>query len=222
MQRHYRKEQKVSVAYGSGDNVRSSWWIYGNKNTALCESQPLITKFLAEAENSNTPVDYKFLPIWEILTNIYSDSEHANKVVNLRSYYLGFRNFDCPYLTSNGIELQKFRVNYSSSNEPTFQCVIPIEGCQTGEDCQYSKWPLLEKNKCYCKKNACIKHKIKPTDQGERQVPYVQKSTKFHGNCKQSDGKCHCTTVPDSYTAIWDSDLSPLKKEIDVSGTDDP
>ena len=156
--------------------------------------------------------------MWDILTKVYSDSVYVNKVVNLRSYYLGFRNFDCPYLTSKGRELQKFQVNYLSSNEPTFQCVIPIEGCQTDEDCRYASWPdfWFPKHTCYCKKNACVKHRTELSDQGasyeERQVPFVQQNKMFHGNCAHSKKKCRCTK-PDSWTPIWDSDVSLMMDE---------
>ena len=170
--------------------------LYANPNNELIE------KFLNEANSTHSPIQYKYMPIWELLKRKYYGTEHHVKAINLEAYYLGFMNFGCDYVqTKNNVELQKFVLSELSTPQyPIYKCTIVPAACQTFDDCHYYTFG------CNCYGNSAIGHKIEALNIGEdRTVPYIKthEGTTCLG-CAAHLFTCYCEAHDLPWDTIWD------------------
>ena len=63
-------------------------------------SNDLINQLLNEGRQNETPLNYQYTPIWEILRSRFSrDSNSYPAALNLEQYYLGYLDFGCSLQT---------------------------------------------------------------------------------------------------------------------------
>ncbi|XP_072037351.1 DELTA-alicitoxin-Pse2b-like [Amphiura filiformis] len=166
-------------------------------------------KFLGEAEESDEPISYAFMPIWGLLSLKYAETEHYPRLVNLRSYYQGYLSYPCYGGMSKSITDPIFVVRGSLKN-PVFKCVIPHRGCETDSDCKvYPRtWPLSDD--CFCKNNHCVKIEERKWITGEiRKIAFKDSESwgKWRGNCEiVNDNQCICTTQKNKGIVVWTSE----------------
>nr|CDY80178.1 COMPC8a-1_CRAME [Crateromorpha meyeri] len=168
----------------------------------LSHTNELVMKFLMEANFTHSPIQYKFMSIWELLQMKYAKTEHFAKALNLQAFYEGYLNFGCHYIESNTniIELQKF--NHSRLNTPEYplyECIIAPHGCQSTSDCHYRDafW-------CEFRGESCVAYKtVSSSIEEDRQVPYIFTGS---GNaweyCNIQGFYCYCTPNT-NWEKIW-------------------
>ena len=114
----------------------------------------LISKFLNESNETQMAVMYSLIPVWTALEYNYLGTPHYAKTKNLEAFYKGYLNFDCRYKIDGKIPLQRFElVQNTASTVPSYQCVIPDQGCHTDDDCHYKFGPW-----CSCHGNTTVKY----------------------------------------------------------------
>ena len=162
----------------------------------------LISKFLAEANQTRSPIGYRLMPIWQLLQLRYFHSDHFAKALNLEAYYTGYLNFGCPYERSpTGVELQKFVNNSASTPDyPIYECIIAPQGCHDNDDCDYRDafW-------CECNGDSCIHHYDRTLDTGSKRKYaeiFAKSGWGWHG-CTLSGLSCWCTDPDNNWIPIW-------------------
>ena len=166
----------------------------------------LIEQFMQEAQETNVPVKYTFVPIWEVLQQFYIGEENFVQAVNLEAYYKGYLNFDCSYQKADsGIPLRRFiYAPESTITYPIYQCVIPIQGCHTDDDCHFHPTPYW----CSCNGDSCIRQVNRKLDTNEvkpeAQVNYDDDYA-WQG-CSVGFFSCSCAQPTDANNVIWYDD----------------
>ena len=139
-----------------------------------------IAKFIMEeSEQTATPVNYKFIPIWDLLKMKYINTEHFPKALNMQQYYLGYLNFGCPYVEIPRKDIQKFAHHKDhQTTRPLYHCRIAAEGCTEDTDCHY------QNVRCKCGGKSCIKHESVRTNTGATRLKPVlnDKNEKWSGS----------------------------------------
>ncbi|XP_078356965.1 DELTA-alicitoxin-Pse2b-like [Oculina patagonica] len=141
------------------------------RNRLLHErSKELIEQLMNEATDSASSVQHTFRAIWDILQSIFEvGSLNHIRAVNLEQYYLGFLNYGCSYITSGGVDIQKFD-HTKGSNEmyPEYECSLAKEGCHSDKDCHFrTMW-------CSCRGESCVRYKSVEQDTGvSKQTAYA-------------------------------------------------
>lgn len=188
------------VARGGSDITRAK--LSSNR------SKELISQFLAEARSTHQPIQYKYKPIWEILQDIYSGSEHFPKAMNLEAYYKGYLNYGCSYNTGGKVELQSFDYsNQSVRDHPVFQCSIAPEGCRANDDCHYNALHVT----CECRGDSCVRHSDSLLNTGtERTTAHINQASGWKGHGCSSLVPCVCTNTSSEREVVWS--LSPEDK----------
>ncbi|KAI6661804.1 MAC/Perforin domain-containing protein [Oopsacas minuta] len=167
-------------------------------------SLELTKKFFEEANSTHSPIQYKFMPIWELLQSKYYNTEHYAKAINLQAYYEGYLNFGCDYLVSaTNVELQKFNHSETSTDAyPQYECIIAPYGCQVKEDCHYRDafW-------CECRGDSCVSYKTfqSSTNIGRKVPTIFEGSGNAWQGCNLYGVDCECTrnTI---WEMIWSSE----------------
>lgn len=133
-------------------------------------TQTLIEEFLNEADETDQPLDHTFRSVWGILQSRFrAGSDNYIRAVNLQYYYLGYLNYDCPFITSGGVPLQMFHYNTRSTEQsPDFACSLAAAGCHTNKDCHFRP------GRCVCRGKSCISHRFIAQDTGiSRLIAYI-------------------------------------------------
>lgn len=107
----------------------------------------LVEEFINTAENTPQPIQYTFIPIWDL----FPSDMHQQKA-NLFAYYTGYIQHHCDYIIDNGYIIQEFRKDPSDYN--SFQCVVQSQGCHSDDDCHYS----YGKAGCQCGGPTCVEY----------------------------------------------------------------
>ena len=99
-------------------------------------SPALIQQFLQEAQTDPGAIEYRFLPIWEVLKIHFmgTNNDNFNRALMLEQYYKGFLDFGCDLQQDNGLTLRRFEYK-SKPNEPEFACTLEHLGCHSDDDC---------------------------------------------------------------------------------------
>ena len=175
-----------------------------------------IAKFMSEANATEMPIEYKFIPIWSLLQERYLGTEHFSKARNIEAYYLGYGNYGCAYqqiLNSTKFDCYQ-RFEYSpaaTSHTPAYQCVIAPEGCHADTDCH-----MHDAIQCACHGNSCIRHYPITMDTGAVKMmarPNHDAKWGSHG-CGKHFLKCTCDSVDWNYSTVWDQDKGTIKPTI--------
>lgn len=180
------------------------------RNHLIQERTPeLITKFMNEANTTNSTIKYGFKSVWDILQVAFAgiDQDNLIRAINLEYYYLGYLNYGCDYrATSTGVVLQKFdQTSTSTPESPQYQCSLGPEGCHSDDDCHYK--PIW----CSCRGSSCIHYDHKKLSTGgDKVVAYANTDEDWgwHG-CgwkKWAAGfKCICYE-PHVWQVVWSGD----------------
>ncbi|KAI6659062.1 MAC/Perforin domain-containing protein [Oopsacas minuta] len=187
-----------------GGTAKTRAELYKNRTVAG------IAKFMSEANATEMPIKYNFMPIWSLLQLRYLDTEHYSKARNLAAYYLGFGNYGCEYQPV--INTSKFKVEYyqrfeyaptSTDSIPTFQCVIAPQGCHADTDCH--KHDII---RCSCHGDSCIRHFPNTLDTSViKKVARPNYDIKWGAyGCGQHLLKCSCDNMDWGYSTVWQQD----------------
>lgn len=162
------------------------------QNALLHEEEPLkhepnsmpiaVTKWLHSFYlklQLTTQLSISYVPIWVILKNMYRQTEHFAKAINLEAYYKGYLNYGCDYITE-GIVLQKFHHSYQSTPDyPIFQCSIAPSGCHKNNDCHYR--PAYQ---CECRGDSCVRYSTKTLNTGIKKKQFLDSPLNLVGSGK--------------------------------------
>ena len=143
-------ERKTAQQY----NMQVKRFIRGGakelRNKLLVSSKldpKLVEEFINTAENTPQPIQYTFIPIWDL----FPSDMHQQKA-NLFAYYTGYIQHHCDYIDHNGYTIQEFR---KDPNDPSsFQCVVRSHGCHSDDDCHYS----YGQAGCQCGGPTCVEY----------------------------------------------------------------
>nr|CDY80179.1 COMPC8a-2_CRAME [Crateromorpha meyeri] len=167
-----------------------------------------IAKFMSEANATEMPIKYSFMPIWSLLQLRYLGTEHFAKARNIAAYYLGFANYGCEYESAmdNNVFQYYQRFEYTpdcNASIPTFQCVIAPEGCHADTDCHI--YHLIH---CRCNGDSCIRHYPRHLDTGvTKKEAYPNYDSKWGAyGCEKHDFKCLCEDKQWNYSTVWQQD----------------
>ena len=177
-----------------------------------------IAKFMSEANATEMPIEYKFIPIWSLLQDRYLGTEHFSIARNLEAYYLGFGNYGCAYqpiLNSTEFDCyQKFEYSPATTIQtPAYQCVIAPQGCHIDTDCHMHDAIL-----CACHGDSCIRHYPVTMDTGAvKKMARPNYDAKWGSyGCGMHFFKCTCDSVEWNYSTVWDQDtVKPTTVYID-------
>ena len=169
-------------------------------------TEELIEQFLLEAQATDQPVKYKFVPIWEVLQQFYIGEENFVQAINLEAYYKGYLNFDCSYQKADsGTILRQFIfAPESTENYPIFQCVIPIQGCHSDDDCHFHLTPYW----CSCNGDSCIRqvnHKLDTNEIKPEAFVNYDDDYAWQG-CSAGFFSCSCAQPKHAVNIIWYDD----------------
>ena len=154
-----------------------------------------------------TPVKYKYTPIWDILRLKYhSDPQRYALALNLEQFYMGFLDFGCSMLETNDLQLRRFQFSrYSTIQVPDYICVLEREGCHKDEDCHATH----EGYQSHCHGSTCVEHRPPPfgikaegaeirTEKKGRSSEGINQSCFYH----KAKGKCNLDFSQNK--TIWD------------------
>ncbi|MFZ4654734.1 MAG: MAC/perforin domain-containing protein [Methylococcaceae bacterium] len=139
--------------------------------------QKLIDAFIASASDSIEPVSFHYIPIWDMLNDVYripcgksanKETEPACKnlqrVINLQAAYEGFlanqcetkntppaKAGDAPYFVQGMVA---FPANGNGISY--YGCKMAKTGCMTDNDCAIGDDGLFETHSCFCAGPSCI------------------------------------------------------------------
>lgn len=140
----------------------------GNTSTRIALltrfSNETLTNFLESAPTGNHPVDYGFIPVWQILIDFYNQKcasagatsdycKHLQRAYNLQAAYEGWLAVGCPKQeTTNGVVYQQMSITDINANTKTYQCDAAKTGCYSDDDCHLGGALSV----CYCYGPSCI------------------------------------------------------------------
>ena len=203
------------VVKGGTQDTRSK--LYHDRSPALIE------QFSNEATTDPGIIEYRFLPIWQVLQSHFIDddnNDNFNRSLILEQYYTGFLDFDCELQQKNNLALRRFEYK-SRPSEPEFACTVEYLGCHSDDDCH------LHDNvgPTYCHGSTCVQ--AEPvTDAGSKQKEKLSIRTKRSGghsevpntSCYYKVGphaRCHYTHSskdwPPVRQRIWSMDGAESK-----------
>lgn len=138
----------TTVIIGGNETTRNNLITRGINNTT-------VKQFLDSSSNSDQAISYSFIPIWEIILQVYqynrcvrnittgkydsTDCLDLQRCLNLEAAY-GFSSVKCNKLTStNGEIYQEFRETGEAGGLNAYGCWNKKEGCtHTSTDCHFS------------------------------------------------------------------------------------
>ena len=118
-------------------------------------SDQLITRFLNEGRDMETPIKDKYTAIWDIIKRKYSSHKNITAIaLNMEQYYLGYLDFGCSLLEAATLQLRRMELSPHSTKEiPNYRCVLEREGCHKDSDCKTGVG--FESN---CDGQTCVEH----------------------------------------------------------------
>ena len=164
-----------------------------------------IANFLSASNITKEAIGYSFTAVWTLLGQKYIGTEHFAKVRNLEGYYLGLKNFDCRLIRTKSHILQQFvESETSTSDVPSYKCVIPYQGCHSDQDCHYhlSIW-------CECSGDTCFKSSTRTQINGKKKefVTPVYNADWAEQGCTLQINGCKCNNPnTNDWKTIWSQD----------------
>lgn len=179
----------------------------------------LIQKFIDEANTTQTPVRYRFTPIWDILQWAFAGvrGDDLIKAVNLEYYYLGYLNYGCDYRESGSLPLQMFNLANNDARMPEYNCSLAPRGCHSDDDCHFKL------GRCFCRGKTCVFHQQVTLDTGgEKLEAKANTDSDLRGyGCFFNFQKlqCSCKYPPTQRHAVPSAaKFDPIVQIIDVVG----
>ena len=167
-------------------------------------SKELIEKLMNEAGDIHSSVQHTFKELWTVLQSRFpSGSPNYARGLNLKSFYLGFLNYGCPFIENGGVKIQKFDYTKRSSEMyPEFECTLAAEGCHSSNDCRYV--PIY----CSCRGPTCVHYEYKEQETGVPKVtafPNTERDWGWHGcDWKVHGSYCDCyNDSRNSRRVVW-------------------
>ena len=167
-------------------------------------SKELIEKLMNEAGDIHSSVQHTFKELWTVLQSRFpSGSPNYARGLNLKNFYLGFLNYDCPFIENGGLKIQKFDYTKRSREMyPEFECTLTAEGCHSSDDCRYV--PIY----CSCRGPTCVHYEYKEQETGVPKVTAFANSERdwgWHGcDWKVHGSYCDCyNDSRNSRRVVW-------------------
>jgi len=173
------------------------------RNKLLLERTPeLIERMLNEGRRMESPVAYKFTPIWEIFLMKYGrDKKRFQIAMNMKQYYKGFLDFGCSLVEIGGIRAREFKYRNNDNRHPIFQCQLAKEGCRSDSDCHIG--PSLSVTYCYG--YTCLKYADPPF--GSKAKTVVSRKSRYGSYNEGINDSCYYKV---GVTAGCDNDARDL------------
>eukprot|EP00111_Clytia_hemisphaerica_P019880 TCONS_00058628-protein len=126
------------------------------RNKLIIERTPeLIEKLLNEGSTMEQPIEYKYIPLWDIFLMKYGHDKSRSKIaMNIKQYYEGMLDFGCTLIEIGGEKVRRFKYRNDDNRFPIFQCELAKEGCRSDSDCHLG--PSLSVTYCYG--SMCLEH----------------------------------------------------------------
>ncbi|XP_066931927.1 DELTA-alicitoxin-Pse2b-like [Clytia hemisphaerica] len=153
----YAKHSKIVTSYkldvrGGRDATRNA--LQGNRLQGE-ERQVYIEKLLNEGRKMESPMAFKYKPIWDLfLIREKSFGRRHRIATNMKQYYTGFKDFGCTYIKIGGISARQFR--YDSSGK-SFECVLAAQGCHSDSGCHGHRLSYID-HPAYCYGKSCLEY----------------------------------------------------------------
>ena len=167
-------------------------------------SKELIEKLMNEAGDIHSSVQHTFKELWTVLQSRFpSGSPNYARGLNLKNFYLGFLNYDCPFIENGGLKIQKFDYTKRSREMyPEFECTLTAEGCHSSDDCRYV--PIY----CSCRGPTCVHYEYKEQETGVPKVTAfanIERDWGWHGcDWKVHGSYCDCyNDSRNSRRVVW-------------------
>ena len=129
---------------------------------SIQKSEKLLEQILNEGRQVNSPVKYKYKPIWNIiLTKFHNNTDRYAKAMNLMLYYIGFKDFGCTIIEYGDQKLRSFQYMSNDHKSPSFMCVLINKGCHKDSDCHVDRilGPIKIGLKTHCYGSTCYEYK---------------------------------------------------------------
>ena len=167
----------------------------------------LIEKFLNEAKETKSAIQYTLTSLWSILQTLFvgKHTENFIRAVNLEYYYLGFLNYGCDYRSGGGQDLQLFNfAKGSSTTSPQYECSLAPEGCHSNNDCHRKglTW-------CSCRGPSCVTYTDIKLDHdcNGKTTAIINTETDWEGRgCEISHFRCYCKNPSEERKTVWKID----------------
>ena len=167
-------------------------------------SAELLGQLMNEADEFPASVQHTFMAIWTILLSRFKQGSPNNiRATNLEYYYLGFLNYGCPFISNDGLAIQKFdHTRGSSEKYPEFECTLAKEGCHQSDDCHYR--PIW----CSCRGPTCVRYTRVKEGAGDSKLtayPNTFEDWGWHGcDWKSAGSYCDCyNDNRDQRKTVW-------------------
>ena len=193
---HYEMSYNLDILGGT-DATRNALRSNRTKDT--------INKFLNEGREANTPIDYRYEPIWDILmTKFHRDPKRHAIALNLQQYYEGYKDFGCtliqvPQGEIRNVQLRSFRRGrFSTKLMPTYECHLYKEGCYSNQDCHIGGSGFVT----YCYGHGCVEY-----------VPasYGNKATGVKDSVWLAQALCRWLTGTSMHNRLWNFSILTIK-----------
>ena len=178
-----------SFPLGGTEETRDELHRLGTRMTA-----EKVKKFLNEADKADSPTEYTFTSIWNILKNRFKQGNNSyyRRAENLFYYYNGYLDFGCQLKKSGGVLLRKFDYTASSTeNIPEFSCTLAKEGCHKKRDCVN-----IGGDSCTCRGKSCVRYRTVKRETGVSKTTAdaydKAKPWKRKGCYLERRGQCTC------------------------------
>ena len=174
-------------------------------------STELITKFLNEGRELESPVKYIYTPIWDILRWKYSSDPSDRRyaiALNLEQYYMGFLDFGCSLIPpgGEGLLLRSFKFSpFSTKQIPSYICELEKEGCHSDDDC-HPGWFFHS----FCSGPTCVEH-VPPSPGTKAESAKIRTESKGYSD-EGINQSCYYQPVPIDGKCFEDS--SKFKNKI--------
>lgn len=118
------------------------------------QTQELIEKLLNEGRKMEFPITFKYKAIWDVFLVRGKGHGKRHKIaMNMKQYYMGYKDFGCTYIKIGGISARKFRYG----NPGSFECVLAAQGCHDSDDCHGHIFSHIDNN-AYCHGDTCLEY----------------------------------------------------------------
>ena len=161
----YEKYSKIDTSgnlevRGGTDATRNALDTKYKKDGVLDEQiNGLIEKLLNEGREKGSPINVKYQSIWDIFLIRFKSHGKRHKIaMNMKQYYMGYKDFGCTYIKIGGIAARKFQYGQSDSS---FECVLAREGCHGDGDC-HGRSSSSDDKHAYCYGNTCLEYTKPP------------------------------------------------------------
>jgi hypothetical protein len=202
-----KEEIDKSSTYSMSDTLVVNGGSPETRNELLeHRTNELVHQFLNEANFTRSPIDYAYMPIWELIQGHVDSSKNDQlRAINMEQYYFGYLSYGCTFMQVAEVYLQQFDISpQATPSTPRYQCTLAAEGCHSHSDCAYR---LV---KCKCQSNTCVRYRDVTEDTGLiKTVPYINAQDKWYWNgCdwKVKGSKCECKHPDSTRFVVWNGD----------------